>query len=142
MTIETWLIVTIVLCVIEAITVGLTTIWFAFGALVAALVCWLGGGLWLQLFAFLLVSIVLLILTRPLVVKYLNRKTVKTNADRLIGQQCLVVEEIHNLKETGQIKINGLTWTARSVHPEQVISKGETVVIEAIEGVKAMVRLP
>lgn len=141
MTIETWLIVTVVLCVIEAITVGLTTIWFAAGALAAALVSWLGGGLWLQLFIFLVLSIILLILTRPLVVKYLNGKTVKTNADRLIGQQCLVEEEIYNLKETGQIKINGLTWTARSVDPEQVIPKGETVVIEAIEGVKAMVRM-
>lgn len=140
MTVEMWLIAAGVLCIVEAVTVGLTTIWFAVGALAAALICGAGCGIWLQLAVFLAVSVVLLILTRPLAVRYLNRKTVKTNADSLIGRQCLVSEEINNLMGTGQAKINGMTWTARAVEEGQIIPSGTTAVIEKIQGVKLMVR--
>lgn len=68
-----WLGILAILLVIEAITVGLTTVWFAGGALVACIVSWLGGGIVVQLLLFFGVSVVLLIFTRPLAVRYMNK---------------------------------------------------------------------
>ena len=140
MTIEVWLIFVGVFCLVEAATAGLTTIWFAAGALAALLVSLAGGGLWLQIFVFLAVSVALLVLTRPLAVRYLNNRAVRTNADSLIGKKCLVLEEINNLMETGQVKVNGMTWTARAADETQIIPADAEAVIEKIEGVKLIVR--
>lgn len=140
MTVELWLIMAVVLCMIELATAGLTTIWFAIGTLASALVCGLGGGIWIQILVFAAVSVILLILTRPLAIKYLNSRTIKTNVDGLIGKQCLVLEEINNIMETGQAKVNGMTWTARAVEEGQIIPAGTTATIEEIRGVKLMVR--
>lgn len=134
-----WLIISAVLIVIEIITLGLATIWFAAGALVAALLAYIGVGLIGQLIAFFIVSGVLLALTRPLAIKYLNDKTIRTNADSLIGEIAIVTEEIDNIAGKGAAKIQGETWTARSTKDEMTIEKGAKVQILGISGVKLIV---
>lgn len=133
-----WLIALIVLLVIELITLGLTTIWFAGGALVALIAALCGAPFWLQFTLFLIVSVVLLFVTRPIAVKYWNKDRIKTNADGLVGQTALVIEEIDNIKAKGAVSVNGLEWTARTAD-NSVIEKDKVVVIKEIQGVKLIV---
>lgn len=133
-----WLILLAVLLVVEIITLGLTTIWFAGGALVAFLVSIVGGPLWLQILLFIAVSVVLLIFTRPLAVKYMNRNVNKTNVDSLPGEKAVVTKTIDNLRGTGQAVVNGLEWSAKS-RDETIIDEGAIVRIVAVEGVKLVV---
>lgn len=136
--VQIWLILLVGLLVIEFATTALTTIWFAAGAL-AALICALAGGpVWLQVLLFAVVSVILLVLTRPLALR-LRNKTVRTNADSLIGKEAVVTERIDNLHSTGSVTVNGQVWTARSVNQEHTIEKDEVVMIRAIEGVKLIV---
>lgn len=140
MTVMYWLGAAAIFVVIEIITMGLTTIWFAGGALVSAVMAALSLPLWSQIIAFALVSVILLVLTRPWALKYLNNRTVKTNVDSLIGQTGLVTEDIDNLNAKGQVKVKGQIWTARSVSDDVQLHKGEKVVIESISGVKVIVK--
>ena len=134
-----WLIILVALVAGEAITVGLTFIWFAVGALGGLLVAVLGGAIWLQVVAFLLLSAVTLVLVRPLAAKVLTPGISPTNADRVISQIALVTEEIDNIAQTGQVKISGQVWTARS-ETGDVIPAQTRVRILRIEGVKVFVR--
>lgn len=133
-----WLVLLGLLVVIEIITLGLTTIWFAGGALVAFLVSLAGGPIWLQVVIFIIVSLVLLIFTRPLAVKYMNKNVNKTNVDSLPGQKAVVIKTINNLQNTGQAVVNGLEWSAKS-KDGAVIDEGKIVRIVAVEGVKLVV---
>ena len=130
-----WLGILALLLVVEAITAGLTTIWFAGGALVAAIACYAGANLTVQILLFLCVSLVLLIFTRPLAMKYF----IQTNANSLIGKKAVVIQEIDNLAQTGQVRINDIEWTARSADDEK-IGEGTVVTIEEIRGVKLIVK--
>ena len=134
-----WLGILALLLVVEAITAGLTTIWFAGGALVAAIACYAGANLTVQILLFLCVSLVLLIFTRPLAMKYFNKETIQTNANSLIGKKAVVIQEIDNLAQTGQVRINDIEWTARSADDEK-IGEGTVVTIEEIRGVKLIVK--
>lgn len=134
-----WLIILVVLVVIEIFTLGLTTIWFAGGALAAIIVAALGGPIWLQVLAAIIVSAVLLFFTRPVAVKYFNRDRERTNAESLVGRQAIVISEINNLQGIGQVTINGMEWTARTITDGQVIKPGEVVIIRGINGVKLLV---
>ena len=109
-----WLALMAVLLIIEIMTLGLTTIWFAAGALFAFLTALLGLNQGIQVGVFVVVSVVLLFFTRPWAVKYLNTRTVKTNTEALVGKSARVIVDINNLKGEGQVVINGLEWTARS----------------------------
>lgn len=134
-----WVVMFVVLVLIELLTLGLTTIWFAGGALAAMIANLLGANNVVQWILFFLVSIVLLIATRPFAVRYLNKDRVSTNADSLIGQLGIVDQEIDNLKAMGNIMIHGQDWTARSASNDLLIEKGKTVVVKSIEGVKLIV---
>ena len=134
-----WLLLAALFIVIEIISLGLTTIWFAGGAFVAALAGLAGVSLSIQVALFLIVSIILLVLTRPVAVKYLDSKTQKTNSEALIGQKAVVLQTIDNLKTEGQVKVNGMEWTARAKTDEMVIPEGEVVTILEIQGVKLIV---
>lgn len=134
-----WLAILIILVVIEIFTLGLTTIWFAGGALVAIVVAALGGPVWLQVLLAGIVSAVLLFFTRPVAVKYFNRDRERTNAESLVGRQAIVLSEINNLQGIGQVTINGMEWTARTTVDGQTINPGEVVVIRGINGVKLLV---
>lgn len=135
-----WLIVLVVCLAIEISTLGLTSIWFAGGALLALVISMIGGPLWLQVLVFLVTSIVLLIFTRPIAMKYFNKNRTKTNVDSKIGKQAIVTETIDNLKGEGRIVTDGMEWTARSLD-SAVIEEGAVVTIEKIEGVKAIVKI-
>ena len=133
-----WLGLMVLFLLVEAATAGLTTIWFAGGALIAFLAALLGGNLVIQVVVFVLVSLLLLVFTRPMVKKYLNGRTLKTNADSLIGRTAVVTEEISNLNATGTITIDGMPWTART-QTEEKIPVGAEVRIREIRGVKCIV---
>ena len=117
------------------------TIWFALGALAAMIGAVCKASLPIQIVLFILVSVLALIVTRPLVKKYVNAKVQRTNADSIIGQECVVTEQIDNLAETGAVKVAGKLWTARTAD-STVIPKETRVVVERIEGVKAIVKIP
>lgn len=134
-----WLALTAVLLIIEIVTLGLTTIWFAVGALFAFFAALLGMNQGIQIGVFVVVSVVLLFFTRPLAVKYLNTKTIKTNTEALVGKTARVIVDINNLKSQGQVVINGLEWTARSSDDTVVFKIGDAVTIVGIEGVKLIV---
>ncbi len=135
-----WLGIVIVLLVIEIFTLGLTTIWFAGGALAACIAAVCHASLIVQVLVFLVVSVILLLFTRPVAMRYLNKDHVKTNADRFIGQEAVVIEGIDNLKACGRAQIAGMEWTARSVDEKDTIEAGTIVLVERIDGVKLMVR--
>ena len=135
-----WLIVLVVCLVVEVATLGLASIWFAGGALLALIIAMVGGPLWLQLLVFMVVSIVLLIFTRPIATKFFNQNRTKTNVESVVGKQAIVTVAIDNLKGQGRIVTNGMEWTARSTD-DSVIEEGAVVVIEKIEGVKAIVKI-
>ena len=135
-----WLGILAILLVIEAITVGLTTVWFAGGALVACIASWLGGGIVVQLLLFFGVSVVLLIFTRPLAVRYMNKGVEKTNAESLLGTRAVVTQPIDNLAQTGQVKINDIDWMARSAEDGVKIPEDAVVEILEIQGVKLIVK--
>ena len=135
-----WLALLVLFIITEVATVQLTTIWFAGGALVSMLLAAFGvKSILIQIIAFLFVSIILLLATRPLVKKYINKKSQPTNADRCIGEKAVVTEEINNLLGKGAAKINGVEWTARSENDEN-IKIGTTVTVVRIDGVKLIVK--
>lgn len=135
-----WLLLFVILLIIEIITLGLTTIWFAGGALAALAAGLVGFGTVAQVVVFLAVSIVLLVMTRPIAVKYFNQERQKTNAESLIGQCALVLEDIDTLEGVGRVEISGQEWAAKTDEPDGKISKNTVVVVNGIQGVKLIVR--
>ena len=134
-----WLILLIILLVIEAISLELTTIWFAGGALAAFIAALAGADVVVQVVLFLAVSIVLLVFTRPVAMRYLNRNKTPTNAESLIGEQAVVTQTINNLMGRGVVLVNGMEWTARSLENSEMIEKDTIVRILRIDGVKLIV---
>lgn len=135
-----WLIVLAILLIIEAITVGLTTIWFAGGALTAAIASELGAGILVQWILFLIVSLILLIFTRPIAVRYMNKGISRTNINSMIGKRAVVIQKISNLEQSGQVRINDVEWMARCASDGTIIQEHAIVVIEDVQGVKLIVR--
>lgn len=134
-----WLIGAAILLLIEIATVSLTSIWFVGGAVVAAIVSAFHGPMLLQIGSFIVVSVILLILTRPVAVKYMNSKVEKTNADALVGRKCRVTVTIDPTEPAGNIRINDVDWVARPLDGESVIEAGTEVIIREISGVKLLV---
>ena len=142
-----WLSLFVLFLVIEIITMGLTTIWFAGGALVAFLVAVLGLGLGVQIIIFAIVSLALLAVTRPLAMKYFNQERQKTGAELLIGQRLSFVLPLDQSVQQGagggsakRVEVRGQEWAAKTDAPEGKIPKNAIVVVEGIQGVKLIVR--
>lgn len=134
-----WLVALIVFISVEIATLGLASIWFAGGSLVAFIASFFGANLIVQVILFLVVSIVLLVLTRPIAAKYFNKNRAKTNVDAIVGKNAVVIKDIDNLKGEGEINLAGQIWTARAID-DKVIEENTQVKIVSIEGVKAMVK--
>lgn len=134
-----WLVVLVALVVIELLTMGLTTVWFAGGALVATIAALFHAPLFLQIILFLLVSALLLFFTRPLAVKYFNKDRVRTNAESLVGRQAIVISEIDNLQGIGQVNVGGMEWSARTRVDGVRLPVGTVATVLAINGVKLVV---
>lgn len=134
-----WGILFVVFVVVEICTLGLTTIWFAVGALLAVILSALSLPLWLQIAVFLIVSCVLLFFTRPIAKKHFNGDRVKTNAESLIGTVGVVTQTIDNLHSQGNVLVRGQEWMARSEKDDMVLEVNRKVVIKDIQGVKLIV---
>lgn len=130
-----WLIAVVAFIILEAVTYQIISIWFVIGAIGGLIAYLSGAGFEIQMVVFIAVSALLLAVLRPLSMKLLKSKDLKTNADSLIGKNILITQEVSNIKGTGQGKINGMAWTVRGV-TDEVIHAGETAKIKDIEGVK------
>ena len=127
-----WIAAIVVFGIVEAVTVGLVSIWFVLGAVAGLLAAVLGAALWVQIVLFFVVSIAALAATRPLVQKMLHRDETPTNADRVLGQTARVTETIDNTVPTGAVYADGKTWTARSASG-RVIPKDTLVKVQRME---------
>jgi len=135
-----WLVILILSIGVEVATLGLASIWFAGGALVAIIATALHAPVIVQVIIFFVISLVLLIFTRPIAVKYFNKDRVRTNVESLVGRQAIVISEIDNLQGTGQVVVNGQEWSARCADEGIRIPVGVVVKIMSISGVKLMVK--
>lgn len=135
-----WLSLAVVFALFEAISPQLTTIWFAIASLISLAVSFIfPDNLLVQIIVFVVVSVILVLITRPLAKRFLTGKKNRVNADRCLGEEGIVISEINNVKGEGQINTKGVIWTARSEDGE-IIAIGEHVTILRIEGVKVIVR--
>ncbi|MBR6633178.1 MAG: NfeD family protein [Clostridia bacterium] len=134
-----WLTVIILSLIIEASTSALVAIWFIPSAIVSAVIARLGGGVIFQVTVFFILSILLVVFARKILSRTLVRKTVPTNADALVGERGVVIDEIDNLGFRGVVKVKGQTWSARSENGER-IEVGKSIEVLSIEGVKLIVK--
>lgn len=134
-----WLFLLVVLVIIEIATLGLTTIWFAGGALVASCAAAVGAPVYVQITLFLMVSLVLLYFTRPVAMRYFNKDRVRTNVESMLGRTGIVTADINNLQGTGQVTISGMEWSAQSVDDGANIPNGAVVTVCSVRGVKLIV---
>lgn len=135
-----WIAVLAVALLVEALTSDLVAVWFFPGALISMVLAFCNVPVPVQILVFVLVGLALVFSTRPLCKKLLKSKKTKTNTDALIGETALVTEEICNIKEQGEVKLNGLHWSARAKDPARVIAVGEQVEVLEIKGVKLIVK--
>lgn len=138
MALTVWLIITVILIAVEIVTLGLTSIWFAGGALIAGLISLTGVHWLVQILVFAVVSTILFVFTRPIATKHFMKNIQKTNVDSLIGKEGVVKQDIDNIEAKGVVKLNGMDWTARSVDGTK-IPAGDKVLVDSIDGVKLMV---
>jgi membrane protein implicated in regulation of membrane protease activity len=134
-----WLVFVIAFIIGELVSVGLTSIWFAAGALIALFGAMVGAPLWVQILLFFAVSLVCLYATRPLANRFINRNVQSTNAESLIGQEIRITERVSNLDQTGTAVVNGQEWTVRTADDSDILEAGELARITAISGVKLIV---
>lgn len=134
-----WIAAIVLLCLAEAFTAQLVSIWFGLGAVAALIVSAFTDSILIQVIVFLLASLISLILTRPLLKKMLHFKKEDTNFGRIIGKRAFVLSEINNDIGTGQINVNGTIWAAKS-SDDSIIEEGKSVIVESINGVKCCVK--
>ncbi len=131
-----WLIVIVLLVFLEVSTINLVCVWFILSGLVSLILSFFIESFYILFAVFVLLGLVLMVLTRPILVKKLARKNVKTNSDRVLGMEGVVTEEINKLK-IGEVKVDGKRWSAIS---DEKIEVGTTIIVESIDGVKLVVR--
>ena len=134
-----WIVSAIVFIVVEAMTSGLVSIWFAAGSLAALVLAVIDAPLWSQLTVFLLVSLVCFLFIRKFAARHIGKKSTSTNMDRIIGKEVTVTETVNNKSQTGKAKINDIEWSIKSSNGD-IIEKGETATVEGIEGVCLLVK--
>ena len=133
-----WIVLMLLFIVIEAATPQLVTIWFALGSLGGLIAELCHAQIWLQIIIFVIITVICLILTRPLAKKLRNTEIQPTNADRYLGEKGIVTEDIDNILGKGAVKVKGTEWTARSFDDNN-IAAGTSVIVKEIQGVKLMV---
>ena len=133
-----WTLVLICMVVLEASTLSLVSIWFAIGSIVPIVIASKGYGIGVQILGFLIASGILLVTIMPIAKKHFSQKSQPTNADRIIGEEGVAISNINETEGTGQIKVMGNIWSAKSINGKD-IKLGTRVIIKKIEGVKAIV---
>jgi membrane protein implicated in regulation of membrane protease activity len=131
-----WLVVIVLLVFLEVSTINLVCVWFILSGLVSLILSFFIESFYILFAVFVLLGLVLMILTRPILVRKFKRKNVKTNSDRVLGMEGVVTEEINKLK-IGEVKVDGKRWSAIS---DEKIEVGTTIIVESIDGVKLVVR--
>lgn len=134
-----WLVMFVVMIVLELATQGFVTIWFACGSLAAFFAALFGAGTALSLIIFIVVSLVALILVRPLAKEHFNNRTIRTNVETMAGKTGVVEERIDNLNATGRILVDGMEWSAKSTEDGVTFEKDDVITVCRVEGVKAVV---
>ncbi len=135
-----WLIAAGIFFIIEMATIGFLVFWLGIGALLAMLTSFITDSILIQSIVFVVSSVLLLIFTKPLVNKFIKiPKEVKTNAYSIIGKKGIVISKINNIEGSGQIKIDGEIWSAKSIDDEDLPKDTEIEIVE-IDGVKAVVK--
>jgi membrane protein implicated in regulation of membrane protease activity len=129
----------IIFIIVELVSVGLTSIWFAAGALIALLLALAGAPVAAQIVVFLVVSAVLLAATRPWAQKYINSRTHPTNVDSLVGERIRIAERVSNIDQTGMAVVHGQEWTVRTQDDTEIIEEGQLACVRSISGVKLIV---
>lgn len=135
-----WLILMVICIVFEIATVGLVSIWFAGGALIACFLAMANIHVVIQVIVFLVVSLLLLIVTKPMAREWINKDRVRTNYEGIIGKVVRVTERVDNINETGTALINGQEWTARSKNDNIILEQGEVAQVVNISGVKLILK--
>ena len=135
-----WIALIIIFAVVEIITVGLTSIWFAGGAVVALLVDAAGLGTVWQFAAFVVVSVILLVFTRPFAMRFINTRRLKTNYEGIIGKTIRISQKVDNIGQTGMAVVNGTEWTVRSEQDDVILEPGTLAKVVNISGVKLIVK--
>lgn len=135
-----WLVLLILLLIVEIITVGLTCIWAAGGALVALLLSFLKVPVMWQVIAFFAVTFALLWFTRPFAVKVINSQREKTNYEGIIGKTIRISERVDNIHQTGMAVVNGQEWTVRSEEDKEILEPETLAKVVSISGVKLIVK--
>ena len=135
-----WIALIIIFAVVEIITVGLTSIWFAGGAVVALLVDAAGLGPVWQFAAFVVVSVILLVFTRPFAMRFINTRRLKTNYEGIIGKTIRISQKVDNIGQTGMAVVNGTEWTVRSEQDDVILDPGTLAKVVNISGVKLIVK--
>jgi membrane protein implicated in regulation of membrane protease activity len=133
-----WIALAVLFAVIEGVTLGFVTIWFTIGALIASVIAMAGGNPLLQCAVFVVVSIVLLIFTRPILVKHLKVGREKNVTEQIEGKLGLVTEAIAPF-DSGLVKVGGIIWTAVGESPDFTAESGAEVRVRRVEGVKLIV---
>ena len=133
-----WICATVAFVIIEAVTVQLVCIWFGVAALVTMFAALLGAPLWLQFTVFPVFTVLMLVFTRPIVKRLMTGSVQRTNADRILGKNAIVTQDINNDAAEGQVKVMGQIWSARTIGGEP-LPAGASVIVRTIEGVKVLV---
>ena len=131
-----WLFVIVLLTILEISTVNLVSVWFIGSAIISLIMSFFIDLFYIQFGLFVSLGLVLMLITRPILIKKLVKKDFKTNLDRVIGMEAVVTEEITKFK-IGEVKVDGKKWSAIA---KEKIEVGTTVVVESIDGVKLVVR--
>ena len=135
-----WLILMVICIVFEIATVGLVSIWFAGGALIACFLAMANIHVVIQVIVFLVVSLLLLVVTKPMAKEWINKDRVRTNYEGIIGKVVRVTERVDNINETGTALINGQEWTARSKNDNIILEQGEVAQVVNNSGVKLILK--
>ncbi len=132
-----WLALFLLLAIIEMLSLDLYFIMLGVGALGGVTVALLSGPLWLQVVVFCLVSLLMILLVRPIAMKHIKKSPVgyRTNIERLIGADALILEPTSRL--SGSAKIQGETWTARAEPSVPTMPPGTYAVVSRIDGATA-----
>lgn len=135
-----WLVLMVILLIVEIVTVGLTSIWAAGGALAALILNVLGVPFIGQVIAFFVVTIVLLCFTRPFAMRVINTRREKTNYEGIIGKTIRISERVDNIEQTGTAVVNGQEWTVRAEKETDILEVGTIAKVVNISGVKLIVK--
>ena len=130
-----WLIVAGFFFILEIATTGFLAMWLGVAGLITLALSFFVDNVVIQIVVFVISSVVLILLTKPLVKKFIDKKTIPTNTDSLMGKEGIVIQTIDNIKSVGQ----GEVWSAKSFDDDKIIEKGTQVVVKDISGVKLVV---